>query len=513
VKRDSAATRTVFSNKICKRDSCLTGISYKLCRLFFGVDKKQYELAAVPRGEVYRDFGVLTIVEKKATNKIQSTDFSSDNDSRTSSQQEQFLPINSEHTVIIGTIRMGFGHWRMSIALASAAHYLGYTPYLLDLMSFKGSVAARSIHFLEKWYNMLSRASQSWAWFNKHIWERATGISGRKLDSCLRERGLSQLFVPILSNIPKNIPIMSTHPWVGHAAVLAGMTKVVSIIPDNLPMAFWLVEGSVHTVQSPSAYMGYRTLISMETKHLQISNCLPASAIREAGHYVDFEITSNIELDCTRRLERAARQEPRRFLLTMGGAGAQVQHFADITREIKSSIENGKAALLINMGDHEGRWNALKEEFVKSSIPWTFHSNWEETKKFAAAASTNSINGIHVFLHNDFYAAVYTTNILMRICDIVITKPSELSFYPVPKLFIHRVGRHEAWGAIRGSEMGDGTIETDSIPALHRTLHTLIDEDDLLKLYCRHILINAREGVYNGAYNAVRLAEDAEDTQ
>ena len=42
----------------------------------------------------------------------------------------------------------------------------------------------------------------------------------------------------------------------------------------------------------------------------------------------------------------------------------------------------------------------------------------------------------------------------------MITKPSELSV-PVPKLFIN-VSRHEVWGAIRGSELGDGTLETES---------------------------------------------------
>ena len=53
---------------------------------------------------------------------------------------------------------------------------------------------------------------------------------------------------------------------------------------------------------------------------------------------------------------------------------------------------------------------------------------------------TSDEYGIHVFLHENFYAAVYATNILMRVSDVMITKPSELSFYPVPKLFIQRVG-------------------------------------------------------------------------
>jgi hypothetical protein len=118
------------------------------------------------------------------------------------------------------------------------------------------------------------------------------------------------------------------------------------------------------------------------------------------------------------------------------------------------------------------------------------------------------VSGVHVFLHSEFYSAVYATNLLMRISDVMITKPSELSFYPVPKLFIQRVGRHEAWGAIRGSEIGDGTIETSSITGLHRTLGLLINDTDLPALYCSHIVRNWKDGIYDGAYNAVRLAQE-----
>ena len=114
--------------------------------------------------------------------------------------------------------------------------------------------------------------------------------------------------------------------------------------------------------------------------------------------------------------------------------------------------------------------------------------------------------GVHVFLHEEFYCAVYATNILMRVSDIMITKPSELSYYPVPKLFIQRVGRFEAWGAIRGAEIGDGTIETASYSGLHRTLKLLIEDVDLPSLYCKQIMRNNRDGIYNGAYNAIKLA-------
>ena len=38
-----------------------------------------------------------------------------------------------DNAVIVGNIRMGYGHYRISMAIASAAHALGYEPYWLDL--------------------------------------------------------------------------------------------------------------------------------------------------------------------------------------------------------------------------------------------------------------------------------------------------------------------------------------------------------------------------------------------
>ena len=38
----------------------------------------------------------------------------------------------SDNALIVGNIRMGFGHYRISIAMASCAKALGYKPYWLD---------------------------------------------------------------------------------------------------------------------------------------------------------------------------------------------------------------------------------------------------------------------------------------------------------------------------------------------------------------------------------------------
>ncbi|MFI3257278.1 MAG: hypothetical protein R3Y36_03145 [Spirochaetales bacterium] len=443
------------------------------------------ELTTVPYKNGFDDFGLMSVIEKTGDTPIQS--------------------INEKKGILLGTMRMGFGHYRMSLALASVAKHLGYTPYWFDMLSFKDTPAGKTIRQLEHWYNLGSRISQNSKFFNDAIWENITSAAGQNISSSVQNAIISQIFAPLFHDLPKNMPFLSTHPWAGHGAVQAGLSNIITIIPDNYPLAFHVVEGTVHAVQTPSKYMGYRTLFRMGNK-TQINNCMPASDIFEAGHYIDHEIRYNIDYDCDMRKKRIADKKARRFLLTMGGAGAQIQKFADLLNITRDAIEEKKAMFFINMGDHVGRWNELRKKLQQSGIEWTMHTDWKSTKEFIKAGEKDTLSGVHVFLHEDFYAAVYTTNLLMRISDVMITKPSELSFYPVPKLFIHRVGRHEAWGAICSSECGDGTIETTSVTGLYRTLGTLINDSDILELYCSHITKNAKIGIYDGAYNSVKRA-------
>jgi hypothetical protein len=115
-------------------------------------------------------------------------------------------------------------------------------------------------------------------------------------------------------------------------------------------------------------------------------------------------------------------------------------------------------------------------------------------------------SGLHVLLFDNTFHAVYSTNYLMRVVDVMITKPSELAFYPVPKIFNERVGGHEAWGAIRSAEIGDGTIETRTIPRTLQAIDLLTYEPDLLEMFCDSIVKNKQIGIYDGAYKCVALA-------
>ena len=94
----------------------------------------------------------------------------------------------------------------------------------------------------------------------------------------------------------------------------------------------------------------------------------------------------------------------------------------------------------------------------------------------------------------------------MRKCDVLVTKPSELAFYPVPKLMMRHIGGHEVYGAVHAQELGDSTFECETAPALADMIDTLIGDPAILKHMCRRIMALKQQGVYNGGYEVVRLA-------
>jgi hypothetical protein len=196
------------------------------------------------------------------------------------------------------------------------------------------------------------------------------------------------------------------------------------------------------------------------------------------------------------------------MLLTVGGAGAQREIFGQIISSLLPEIKAGKVALYINVGDHREVWDGLVDDVVglDGALVTTHFEDWEETKAFAEQALAGAVTGIHAFCHSDIFAAVYATNLLMRSADILVTKPSELAFYPIPKLFIKRIGGHEAWGAIRGAELGDGTFECDTWPLVSQALQLLLRENDLLPMMSQAIVRNKAAGHYDGAYKVVELA-------
>ena len=410
----------------------------------------------------------------------------------------------NDKTVFIGNIRMGFGHYRISMAMASCARALGYDPVWVDLNSFTESTCTKIISGQNELYSMGSRLSQKSKLFNKLYWEPLNSEGFRKLSYNCSDQASAELMAKLLKNLPKDKPYVATHVWPAQAAIHAGFSRVVNAIPDNWPMALHLAEGATHTIQTRSAWLGYKALRGMDKK--RSLKPMPEGSIVYTGHYVDHELVQELEADTALRVDRVRNGKAKRYLLTVGGAGAQQVLFADIIKALLPDILAKKAVLFINVGDHKNVWDSLKSAVPELAQAKVFLNEYDKAQAYAEAARTGQAEGIAGFCHEDIFAAVYITNLLMRASDVLVTKPSELAFYPIPKLFIQHVGGHEIWGAIHAAELGDGTYEVAPGRETTDMLRLLQDEPEILLDMNACILENKAAGLYNGAYEVVKLA-------
>ena len=406
-----------------------------------------------------------------------------------------------ENALIVGNIRMGFGHYRISIAMASCARALGYTPYWLDLASFD-STGSKMIRAQNDLYSLASRISQKSKLFNALVWEPMNSEGFKKITYNAVDQKNSELLTPIFKNIDKNIPYIATHVWPSQAAVHAGMKHVVNAIPDNWPMGLHLSEGAIHAVQTPFAYLGYKTLHGFSKKPL---NGIPERDLVAVGRFIDHELLVDLEGDNRRRKQRISSGRPLRLLLTVGGAGAGFDMFAAMVKHLMPYVEAKKVALFINFGDHKEVCDKLvKAAGIKSYK--AYFNDYEGLKNLVAEIKDGDAEGVYAVYNDDIFRAVYSTNLLMPVCDLLVTKPSELAYYPIPKIFMRHIGGHEVYGAISGRELGDSLNEYPTAKELNAMLDKLLSDNEIIPHLCDRISDLKSQGYYDGAYECVKLA-------
>ena len=118
--------------------------------------------------------------------------------------------IDREKGVIVGNIRMGFGHYRISMAIASAAQAMGYTPYWFDLLSYSETTGSKIIGHSNDLYSMGSRLSQKSSLFNKIVWESLNSEGFKKLSYNAVDQKNAELMATVFKELPKDIPFLET---------------------------------------------------------------------------------------------------------------------------------------------------------------------------------------------------------------------------------------------------------------------------------------------------------------
>ena len=408
--------------------------------------------------------------------------------------------------LIVGNIRMGFGHYRISIAMASCARALGYKPYWLDLASFDAT-GSKMIREQNDMYSLASRISQKSRLFNKLVWEPLNSEGFKKITYNAKDQKNSELLVPIFRNIPKDIPYIATHVWPSQGAIHAGMTHVVNAIPDNWPMGLHLSEGAMHVVQTPFAYLGYKMLNGFAKTPLK---GIPEQSLKMVGCFVDHELLVDLENDNRRRKARLAQGKPLRILMTVGGAGAGFDMYLAMVRHLLPYVEQGKVALFINFGDHQDVYDKMMASLGNVQTH-NFFDQYADLRRFAAEIKESDVKGIYAICNKNIFEAVYSTNLLMPVSDILVTKPSELAYYPIPKVFMKHIGGHEVYGAINGREKGDSTFECPTAQSINEMFDRLLSDPEILAHMCDRIDELKAQGYYDGAYECVRLATGQRD--
>lgn len=401
--------------------------------------------------------------------------------------------------IAIGTIKMGFGHYRISMAFMSWIKAYGYTPYLIDLFDAENSATANTIKDLEHKYAKFSRLSANSKLFNKYVWEKATYTGFRNLKFAVNQYKMTEMFSGVYKNIDNKIPFIATH---GYAAQSASFhfDNVYQAIPDNFALGLYLANGIKSYTQTTSLYMNYLMLNNFDKN--KVLNRMDESDIEYVGHFIDKELVDNIEVDHKRRMKRFDSKESRRFLFTIGGSGAQSEYLAKFIPTILEDVKKGKTSLWINVGNHMKAYEILKEKVPGLKELAIEHFDYEEQKDFAKNALDGKVEGLHIFYNEQTEPAVFITNLLMRASDIMATKPSELAFYPVPKMHIQHVGKHEVHGGLHAEEIGDSVFEAEE-PSKVLEVYDALMNTNILKVLSEQIVLNKKAEKYDGAKKIV----------
>lgn len=404
----------------------------------------------------------------------------------------------SSNSIVVGTIRMGFGHHRIAYAACSwSLKYNKKTPtYFHDFLNIE-SAEATLIKDVDKWYSKGSRLASELGGIAEKIWGAVT-LSG-DADALRSMYQTGEAVKPLILGLPKDTPIVASHCLVAHAAVAAGFTNVINLVIDNHAQWFVVVPGALNLVQGPT---NYAQLLRMG---------VPPKEIQIAGAWIPCDLVDNLNRDCNARITRAkANDKPLRILIPVGGAGAQRLFVTNLVKALIPRVRKGDVQLFLNAGDHEHMRAAFKEVLDSNSQDYDTVNTIEGVHNFCDSLRSGKepSSGVTLFAFKDYFPAVATTDLVSRVTDVLACKPSELAFYPVPKLMIRRVGDHEAYSAIRASELGDGTLEARELEDCLRFIELFKDTpgSPLLVSMNEMIMNNGKIGLYDGCKNAIDIA-------
>ena len=305
--------------------------------------------------------------------------------------------------------------------------------------------------------------------------------------------------MPLLLAYPKDIPLITTHQLVALTAAAAGFTNVINLVVDNFPQWFLVVPKTLNLTQGP---VNYQSFLRMG---------VPPHQVQLAGHWCPIGLVKNINDDCKARIKRAQLgcvKKPIQFLIPVGGAGAQKTFIIGLLKCVQQLVKDGKIELFLNAGDHHHMTQAFEDVLAECQLKYDKVTTTQGVYDFQAKLLKGETPSMPVtlFAFTEYFPSVATTDLLCRVADVLTCKPSELAFYPLPKLHIRRVGDHEADSARRAAELGDGSLEARELEDAMTLIELMLSSPDLLTSMNEQVMQNNTIGLYSGCKNAVEWA-------
>ena len=332
--------------------------------------------------------------------------------------------------------------------------------------------------------------ASEWGGLVEKLWGSLT-LSG-DADSLHATYQMAHHLHPIISGLNKHSSIIASHCLVAATAVEAGFENVINLVIDNHAQWFTVIPGALNLVQGPTNY------------HNFLKMGVPPSQLEFAGHWIPEELVEGIPTTCQWHIDQWNRGKPLCILIPVGGAGAQHKFVTTLVVALAPLIKTGQLQLFLNAGDHIHMKKAFETTLEDVELEHTHVPTMKHVCDFVSKTKTEEpTNWVMLFAFDNYFRAVATTNILCEVSNVLAAKPSELAFYPIPKLMIRRVGDHEMYSALHASELGDGTLETREISD---AMHKLFLMTKLLTTMNTCIMKNHQQGIYDGCMNAVRIA-------
>ncbi|MCB1190988.1 MAG: hypothetical protein H7A23_18925 [Leptospiraceae bacterium] len=396
--------------------------------------------------------------------------------------------------LVIGTIRMGYGHHRMAASLYTWAIHKGLKPYLHDLLAIESN-EAKAIKGIEGVYNFFSKMASEYGGVIEWFWGQMT--SKGNIQSLALSTLLAEDYKSLFSVISTNCNYISSYPLNGQIAVASGLKKVVNLVMDNFPQYYLLVPGALNVVQSESSYIKF------------LSMGIPEKNLAVAGHWVPYDLAAFAIEDSNHRIQRIKQKKKKRLVLPIGGAGAQKSYILELIEKLKDNLTKKENCLLqLNAGDHEAIFQSILVKLKQLKIEYDLVTSWQQLieychKQDLSKDTEAKTKPVVVFYFQNYYEAFLATDKLIKVSDFLVTKPSELAFFPIPKVFIRRVGDHEGYSVSHSLELGEGTVECREPSQATEIINLLLDNEDISSRMNECVIRNSKEGVYNGSEKAI----------